>query len=103
MGTTQRKHLGRSADSRRAATTRRPLAQAADGAITRRELDILVLVSEGLSYRIIARTLAISARTASFHMVAVRGKLNAKNNAHAAALACRGGLLPVEPKTSRDL
>jgi DNA-binding NarL/FixJ family response regulator len=60
MGTTQRKHLGRSADSRRAATTRRPLAQAADGAITRRELDILVLVSEGLSYRIIARRIARS-------------------------------------------
>ncbi|MFM8804440.1 MAG: response regulator transcription factor [Planctomycetia bacterium] len=66
--------------------------------MTRRELDILVLVSDGLSYRLIARSLAITPRTASFHMVAVRGKLGAKNNAHAVALACREGLLPVRQR-----
>ena len=76
------------------ARPRRPARRFTHASIAHRELDVLALVSQGLTYRLIARMLVITPRTASFHMVNVRGKLRAKNNAHAVALAFHVGLLP---------
>ena len=76
------------------ARPRTPARRFTHASITHRELDVLALVSQGLTYRLLARMLVITPRTASFHMVTVRGKLCAKNNAHAVALAFHAGLLP---------
>ena len=61
--------------------------------LTRRESECLAWCAEGKSYWETAVILGISERTVSFHMEAVRGKLNAGSNAHAVAIAVRAGLL----------
>jgi DNA-binding CsgD family transcriptional regulator len=61
--------------------------------LTRREGECLGWCAEGKSYWETAVILGISERTVSFHMEAVRGKLNAGSNAHAVAIAVRAGLL----------
>jgi DNA-binding CsgD family transcriptional regulator len=62
-------------------------------ALTRRERQCLAWCAEGKSYWETAVILGIAERTVSFHMEAVRGKLNAGSNAHAVAIAVRAGLL----------
>ena len=69
--------------------------------LTRRELECLGWCADGKSYWETAVILGISERTVSFHMEAVRGKLNAASNAHAVAMAIRAGLL--KPACSQDL
>ena len=61
--------------------------------LTRREGECLGWCAEGKSYWETAVILGISERTVSFHMEAVRGKLNAGSNAHAVAIAVRAELL----------
>ncbi len=61
--------------------------------LTRRERECLGWCAEGKSYWETAVILGISERTVSFHMEAVRGKLDAGSNAHAVAIAVRAGLL----------
>ena len=65
--------------------------------LTRRERQCLGWCSEGKSYWETAVILGISDRTVSFHMEAVRAKLNAASNAHAVAVALRAGLLEPAP------
>jgi LuxR family transcriptional regulator, quorum-sensing system regulator SinR len=66
--------------------------------LTRREGECLGWCAEGKSYWETAVILGISERTVSFHMEAVRGKLDAGSNAHAVAIAVRAGLLEAAPK-----
>jgi DNA-binding CsgD family transcriptional regulator len=61
--------------------------------LTRRELQCLGWCAEGKSYWETAVILGISERTVSFHMEAVRAKLEAASNAHAVARAMAAGLL----------
>ena len=61
--------------------------------LTRRERQCLGWCAEGKSYWETAVILGIAERTVSFHMEAVRGKLDAGSNAHAVAIAVRAGLL----------
>jgi DNA-binding CsgD family transcriptional regulator len=61
--------------------------------LTQRELQCLGWCAEGKSYWETAVILGISERTVSFHMEAVRGKLEAASNAHAVARAMAAGLL----------
>ena len=78
-----------------------PLPDGTVPALTRREGECLGWCAEGKSYWETAVILGISERTVSFHMEAVRGKLNAGSNAHAVAIAVRTGLLETASKASR--
>ena len=71
--------------------------------LTRRERECLGWCAEGKSYWETAVILGISERTVSFHMEAMRTKLNAGSNAHAVAIAVRAGLLEAASGRARGL
>jgi NarL family two-component system response regulator LiaR len=62
--------------------------------ITRRELDILELIAQGLSNREIAETLFVSENTVKTHSSRVFDKLGAKRRTQAVQLGKEFGLLP---------
>ncbi len=80
-----------------------PAASDAVPALTRRERQCLSWCAEGKSYWETAVILGITERTVSFHMEAVRGKLQAASNAHAVAMGVRAGLLEAGARPARDL
>ena len=61
--------------------------------LTRRELDVLRLVAEGLPNKAIADRLHISEHTVKFHLNALMGKLGAQSRTEAVVRATRLGLL----------
>ena len=61
--------------------------------MTRRERDVLELLGEGLSNRLIARRLGISEHTVKFHVASIYGKLHAATRAEAVRRAFRRGML----------
>jgi DNA-binding CsgD family transcriptional regulator len=61
--------------------------------LTRREQEILDLLSQRLSNQEIADQLYIGARTVEFHVANIIGKLGAENRREAAAIAARMGLV----------
>jgi DNA-binding NarL/FixJ family response regulator len=63
-----------------------------DRGLTRREREVLVLVSQGQTNREIAGTLFISEKTASVHVSNIMGKLEAANRTEAGAKAHALGL-----------
>ena len=69
-----------------------PQPDAPVASLTRRERQCLAWCAEGKSYWETAVILGIAERTVSFHMEAVRDKLDAGSNAHAVAIAARAGL-----------
>ncbi len=62
---------------------------------TRRELEVLQLLAQGLTNRQMAEQLDVSEHTVKFHVTALLGKLDARTRAEAVARAIRLGLLPV--------
>ncbi len=66
-------------------------------ALTRRELQVLRLVAEGLSNREIAAVLGVGPATVKSHVAAVLHKLGARNRAGAVREAVALGLLPGPP------
>jgi DNA-binding CsgD family transcriptional regulator len=68
-------------------------ATEADAALTAREAEVLGLIAEGASNKLIARRLGISVHTAKFHVAAVLDKLDAGSRADAVAQAVRLGVL----------
>jgi DNA-binding CsgD family transcriptional regulator/tetratricopeptide (TPR) repeat protein len=83
----------RAAGSR--AVPRGPIAgtRANAAGLTRRQMEVLSLVGEGLSNTEIARRLCISAKTAEHHVSAIMGRLEAPTRQQAAAAARARGLL----------
>ena len=63
--------------------------------LTTREREIVELMAEGASNRVIASRLAISRHTVKFHVASVLAKLAARSRAEAVAVALRRGLLAV--------
>jgi DNA-binding CsgD family transcriptional regulator len=65
----------------------------ADIALTARELEVLALLAEGASNKLIARRLGISAHTAKYHVASLLEKLDAVSRTDAVAHAARLGVL----------
>ena len=63
--------------------------------LTRRELEVLAMISEGLSNKEIAAHLKISVYTAKFHISSILGKLGASSRAEAAFIGLRNGLITI--------
>lgn len=64
-----------------------------DVELTPRELDVLALLAEGASNKIIARQLGISVHTAKFHVGSILDKLDATGRTDAVAHAARRGVI----------
>lgn len=63
--------------------------------LTQREQQVIGLLAEGASNKVIARRLDISVHTAKFHVAAILEKLGAVNRTDAIAIAMRDGLVLV--------
>lgn len=63
--------------------------------LSARERQVVELLVEGASNKVIARRLDISVHTAKFHVAAVLDKLGARNRADAVAIVLREGLVVV--------
>jgi DNA-binding NarL/FixJ family response regulator len=64
-----------------------------DRRLTARELEVLKLLAEGASNKMIARALAVSVHTAKFHVASILEKLDATGRTDAVAHAIRLGVL----------
>jgi two-component system nitrate/nitrite response regulator NarL len=64
-----------------------------DGGLTPRELEVLRLLADGLSNKLIADRLDISEHTAKFHVVAIFGKLGVTSRTEAVVEGLRRGLV----------
>lgn len=64
-----------------------------DVALTPRELEVLSLVAEGASNKLIARRLGISVHTAKFHVGSLLDKLDATGRTDAVTHAARLGVI----------
>jgi DNA-binding NarL/FixJ family response regulator len=76
----------------------RPLTveiEPAPESLTRRELEVLQLVADGLSNKAIAERLGISDQTAKFHVASICAKLGAANRTQAVRRALRRGLIAI--------
>jgi two-component system, NarL family, response regulator YdfI len=61
--------------------------------LTRRELEVLEVLAEGLSNRAIAARLSISEHTVKFHVSSIFAKLGAENRTDAVRRGVRQGLI----------
>jgi len=64
-----------------------------DVVLTARELEVLALLAEGASNKLIGRRLGISAHTAKYHVASLLDKLDAVTRTDAVATAARLGVL----------
>ena len=64
-----------------------------DVPLTPRELEVLTLLAEGMSNKVIARRLGISVHTAKFHVGALIDKFDAVGRTDAVAQAARRGVI----------
>lgn len=72
---------------------RDPRSMPEDIALTQRELDVLALMAEGASNKMIARGLGISVHTVKFHVGSLLDKLDATGRTDAVAHAARRGVI----------
>jgi DNA-binding CsgD family transcriptional regulator len=71
----------------------KPSPSPGDYMLTARELEVLWLLAEGASNKLIARRLGISFHTAKFHVASIAAKLDATGRTDAVAQAVRLGLI----------
>jgi DNA-binding NarL/FixJ family response regulator len=69
-------------------------------ALTAREMEVLSLVSQGLSNQQVARKLNLSVRTIEAHLTHIYNKLGVGSRTEAALLAQREGWISSEPRNS---
>jgi DNA-binding CsgD family transcriptional regulator len=72
---------------------RAAVSEEPDIALSERELEVLALLAEGASNKLIARRLGISAHTAKYHVASLMEKLDAVSRTDAVAHAARIGVL----------
>jgi DNA-binding CsgD family transcriptional regulator len=60
---------------------------------TKREIEVLLLISAGLTAVEISDRLIISAKTVRRHISNIHSKLNASNNPHAVSIALKMGII----------
>jgi DNA-binding CsgD family transcriptional regulator len=70
-----------------------PAVSETDIVLTARELEVLALLAEGASNKLIARRLGISTHTAKYHVASLMEKLDAVSRTDAVAHAARLGVL----------
>jgi LuxR family maltose regulon positive regulatory protein len=68
--------------------------------LSRREMDVLLLIAEGLTNKEISRKLYLSTNTVKSHSIKIYRKLNVNNRNQAVAKARLLGLLPMHPTDS---
>ena len=71
----------------------RPAEPEVNVALTARELEVLALLAEGASNKLIGRRLGISAHTAKYHVASLLEKLDAVSRTDAVAHAARIGVI----------
>jgi DNA-binding NarL/FixJ family response regulator len=76
------------------AASHEPLEETAEP-LTPREMDVLEMLAEGLSNKMIAHRLSISDHTAKFHVNSILAKLNAGTRTEAATRGIRLGLIKI--------
>ena len=76
-----------------AVVTATPVEPDLEAPLTPRELEVLTLLAEGASNKMIARRLGISVHTAKFHVGQVLDKLDATGRTDAVAHAARQGVI----------
>ena len=76
---------------------RKLAARDRESPLTPRELEVLKLLREGLTFAEMGQLLSITERTARAHVGAIKEKLGASNTAQAVARGFEQGLLPVLP------
>jgi two-component system NarL family response regulator len=70
---------------------------AAPSELTPRQLEVLSLVAEGLSYKQVGEALYLTERTVKYHMSEILKALHLKNRAQVVAYAMRKGMLKAAP------
>ncbi len=63
------------------------------GALTQREIEVLTVMADGASNKVIARRLGISFHTVKFHVASILAKLDADSRTEAVLEAARRGLV----------
>jgi DNA-binding NarL/FixJ family response regulator len=61
--------------------------------LTHREVEVLLLIAEGLSNHEIGTRLFLAEETVKSHVKTLLDKLHARSRAHAVAIALRGGMM----------
>lgn len=79
-----------------AAGHRAPRRREGPAGLTAREVEVLVLLAQGLSNKAIAQCLVISPKTAGNHIEHIYAKIGSGNRASAGLFAMQHGLLPAE-------
>jgi LuxR family transcriptional regulator len=69
------------------------MAQRLESPLTRREMEVILHLADGLTSNEIAKTLEISNHTVDWYINGLQEKLNAKNRQHVVAIAFRLGLV----------
>ncbi|MDE1993461.1 MAG: LuxR family transcriptional regulator [Rhizobiaceae bacterium] len=69
-------------------------AAGVDMKLTRREMEVLNYLAEGMTSMDISRMLSISNHTVDWYMNSIQDKLSARNRQHIVAIAFRNGLIP---------
>ena len=72
-----------------------PASEAATGALSARELEVLRLVARGLGNKEIAAELGITTHTVKYHLAALLEKLGVRTRTEAVSLGVRRGLVPL--------
>jgi len=65
--------------------------------LTQREIELLRLMANGMSNKVIAETLCVSENTVKYHLKHIMQKLEVQNRTEAVAHAIRMGLLDTDP------